>query len=176
MTDVEAAGKLTAIEEILSSRDTTPEEAQALGTERARILKMFPESEAKGETAAGKRAARSLEIREETLTRQKAEDEAKVLVGDTKAFAPQVPQAYKEGGTKKDLEEAESYDKDRFISEINSAQNYSEEAYVNFKGMEGLTSAQKEKRRKLWRYADSLKGSSTTPSTGGSNPVRDLGL
>jgi hypothetical protein len=47
MTDVEAAGKLTAIEEILSDRDTTPEEAQALGTERARILKMFPESESK---------------------------------------------------------------------------------------------------------------------------------
>lgn len=117
------------------------------------------------ETPAGRRAAESLEMRKRAAAQKAEEDEIKGLVADTAAFVPQVPQAYaKEGATKVDLEMAEVFDKDRVASEIASAQNYSEEDdYVNFKGMT-LTPSQKEKRRKLWRYANRSGG---TPPAGG---------
>ena len=168
MSREDAAVLLGRSEAVLSSKLSSQEARDEAARTQARIAELFPEG-AKEETPAGRRSARSLEIREETLARQKEEDEARLLVGDTKAFTPQVPQVYKEGATKKDLEEAKSFDADRFASEINSAQNYSEEAYVNFKGMT-LTQSQKDKRRKLWQYADRLKrGTSTSsPAAGGS--------
>jgi hypothetical protein len=175
MSRKQADDRLVDLESVLSSPAASITDKTAAKKEILDIQRLFPDSGVKEETPAGRRSARSLEIREETLARQKAEDEAKLLVGDTKAFTPQVPQVYREGATKKDLEEAQAYDKDRFVSEVNSAQNYTEEKYVNFPGMT-LTASQKAKRRKLWQYANGIAGGSTTPSTGGSSPVRDLGL
>jgi len=65
----------------------------------------------------------------------------------------------------------QDYDKGGVDAEIASAQNYGEEAYVNFKGM-NLTQAQKDKRRKLWQYANGLKGDGTVQATpAGAPPV-----
>lgn len=165
MDEKTATLRAAELGELLKSPAATAEQRAQARSELFDIQKMFPEGGSTEETAAGRRSARSLELREQALKDKNAEDEVKLLVGDTKAFMPQVPQTMrKEGGyTDADIGEAKAYDADRVASEINSAQNYSEEEYVNFKGMT-LTPAQKEKRRKLWQYANRKSGTSSTTS------------
>lgn len=116
------------------------------------------------ETPASKRAQARFDMQKEKAAVDEQEKEIRMLVADTAAFTRQTPQVYKEGATKKDLAEATAYDKDSFLSEVNSAQNYTEEEYVNFDNMK-LTPAQKEKRRKLWRYANKKSAAATSTPT-----------
>lgn len=113
-------------------------------------------------TRADIRAEESLQMRKERQAAGDAQKAAEQMVrGDTTAFLPQQlslgtapPEtdktAFADYQKRKAL--AEAYDKNAYESEIQSAKNTTEEAYI--KNIPNPTPAAIEKRRQLWRLAN----------------------
>lgn len=86
---------------------------------------------------------------------KQAEKDARILVADPVAFTSPSVWMKRDSkgvieGTPQQIAEMEAYDKDRYSAEYNYALNNSEDSYVQKGGT--LTPAQKEKRRRFWRY------------------------
>lgn len=113
-------------------------------------------------TRADLRAEESLQMRKDRQAAADAQKAAEqMVIGDTTAFVPQQlslgtppPEtdkvAFANYQKKKAL--AEAYDKNAYESEIQSAKNTTEEAYI--KNIPNPTPAAIEKRRQLWRLAN----------------------
>ena len=113
-------------------------------------------------TRADLRAEESLQMRKERQAAADAQKAAEqMVIGDTTAFVPQQlslgtapPEtdktAFADYQKRKAL--AEAYDKNAYESEIQSAKNTTEEAYI--KNIPNPTPAAIEKRRQLWRLAN----------------------
>jgi DNA-binding transcriptional regulator/RsmH inhibitor MraZ len=133
------------------------------------VERSLPEGAVSGDTPAGRRAARSLEMREEDRAKKLAAEEAgRLITPGSKAFvSPSVWGLKGAGGDPEKLTpevraEAAAYNKDPVAAEMGYALNQPDiEKYASPPNMT-LSGADKEQRRKLWRIAHGQGGGSTS--------------
>jgi hypothetical protein len=146
------------------------------------ILKPEGADGAEEETASGRRSAERLEMSRQAAAQKATEDTMKTYVMDTRAFVRPTEWLAKGKGTDAEgnikevtpeqMTEANLYEKDPVAAEKNYAINApSVQAYVD--KVKGLSPVQYEKRRK---FAEWARNEAAAPATGGSSPVRDLGI
>lgn len=142
---------------------------------------------AQSQTAAGRRAEESLQMRKNEAARERELKGLQTIIEDRGAFISPSVWSQREGEIPEDMVEAgEVYDADRLRAEFNYALEYgTAEEYVNAlkprpavveRGrrtdkvisaeIKPLTEAQKAKRRRVWEYANKYLRPSSQKSTG----------